>query len=223
MKKLTSFLKKLLGGFGLSISHSHQIQLNTRQMRSLLYLGAMFNRVRHLNGSIVECGVGKGRTLLYFSFLAENEGKNRKVWGFDSFQGFPEPSPNDASPRKAKKGEWSGNTPHDIYTILSRAGIASQYIKNNIKLVKGFVENTLSDYDNSPIALLHIDLDLYEAYKVTLTEMFPKIIDGGVVLFDEYNEPKWPGAKKAVDEYFKDSKYQIQKDDFSGKYFVIKN
>lgn len=66
-------------------------------------------------------------------------------------------------------------------------------------------------------------MDLYQSYKTCLEHLFPKVVSGGIVLFDEYDTPNWPGAKKAIDEYFKGTSYRPQKDAESGKYFLIKN
>jgi hypothetical protein len=45
---------------------------------------------------------------------------------------------------------------------------------------------------------------------------------GGIVMFDEYGSPKWPGATQAVNEYFGDKVKNFKKDDLSGKYYFVK-
>ena len=69
------------------------------------------------------------------------------------------------------------------------------------------MEDTLPhSYHGGDIAILHIDLDLYSAYKTTLNSLYSKVIKGGVILFDEYKSPiqykNFPGASIAVDEFF---------------------
>ena len=51
------------------------------------------------------------------------------------------------------------------------------------------------------IALLHLDVDLYQSYKDCLTHLFPKVASGGVILFDERESETYPGGKKAIDEF----------------------
>ena len=191
-------------------------------MQKLLYFDKMFDIISSVNGDIVECGIGRGGTFLILAFLTNKEKKERKLWGFDSFEGFPEPTIEDSSFRNPKKGEWSGTTPSDIFNFLKRTGIDKHFLENNIKLEKGFFHETLKSYKGDSIALLHIDADLYESYKVALKELFPRVNKGGVVLFDEYNNSKWPGATKAVDEYFERIEYKISYDKMSGKYYIIK-
>ena len=60
------------------------------------------------------------------------------------------------------------------------------------------------------ISLLHIDLDTYSGTKSALENFFPLVSKGGIVIFDEYGERGW-GESEAIDNYFRDSKYEIQK------------
>lgn len=198
------------------------MRFDTRQMRNVLLYQGVYDRIRHVPGAIVECGVGKGRSLAILAFLAETEKKDRVVWGFDSFEGFPEVSTHDASVRNPKQGDWAGTSVQDMTIILDTAGLAGYRAKGNISLVKGFFEDTVPHYDGGPIALLHVDCDLYDSYMVVLKQLFPFVAKGGVVLFDEYGSDKWPGATKAVDEFFSTTRYTLQQEPVSGKYFVIK-
>lgn len=104
-------------------------------------------------------------------------------------------------------------------------GVDEHIINNQITLVKGPFSQTLTQYSGGPIALLHIDADLYDSYKVSLENLWPKIAVGGIAAFDEYEEPDvWPGTRKAVDEYFsqKAEDVKICKDPISGKYYAVK-
>jgi hypothetical protein len=184
---------------------------------------ALFSKVLEIEGDIVECGIGWGKTFCILACLAKREGKDRLVWGFDSFEGFPNPTPEDASPRNPRKGEWKVINMNDIYRILYEAGLDGDFIKSNIKIEKGFFEDSLKGVKIQKIALLHLDVDLYKSYKECLEHLFPKVSRGGIVLFDEYADTaKFPGAKKAIDEYFKNTHYKLRKDTFSNKYYLIK-
>jgi hypothetical protein len=197
--------------------------MNVRQMKNFLYLQHFMGMIRDVDGAVVECGVGKGRTFLILSFLIGEEDKGRTIWGFDSFKGFPEPHVKDASPRNPKTGEWSGTSPEDIRRILRYAGIKPDFVGQRTMLISGFFENTMNKYDGKPIALLHIDADLYESYVTVLRALVPFVADGGVVLFDEYGTEKWPGATKAVDEFLSGTAWKLERHDRSGKYFFIKS
>ena len=54
------------------------------------------------------------------------------------------------------------------------------------------------------IALLHLDCDLYNSYKLCLERCWDYVNTGGVILFDEYHQnslEKFPGSKLAIDEF----------------------
>lgn len=197
---------------------------DVRWLRQFHYLSNMYDRVRDCDGDIVECGVGMGRTFLMFAYLlsADKEHAQRKLWGFDSFEGFPDPSVHDDSTRGAKKGDWSGATPAVFSGWMQGLGIKKEFLTTRTHIVPGFFNESLKKFPSRPIALLHIDADLYESYKDVLDVLFPNVVPGGVVLFDEYKDTKWPGATKAVDEYFSGKRYAISYDEIGKKYFVVK-
>jgi predicted O-methyltransferase YrrM len=95
-------------------------------------------------------------------------------------------------------------------------------IRNRVRLVKGFFQDTLPKYEGD-IALLHLDCDLYESYKLSLERLYRKVRPGGVIMFDEYDDARWPGATKAIDEFFADKPEKIEPHSrCTWKYFVVK-
>ena len=54
--------------------------------------------------------------------------------------------------------------------------------------------------DMPPVAFIHCDCDQYESYIAVLDHMWPLVVKGGAILFDDY--PYLAGAKKAVEERF---------------------
>ena len=212
----------LWGLFGYEIHSRYILPIHVRQLRLFSYLSRQFERIKSVEGDIVECGVGKGRTFLYLTHLSLDEKKHRLVWGFDSFEGFPEPTKEDDSFRKPKKGDWSDTSVGLIVGQLRRAGIPQKDSDACVRLIPGFFPDTFTEYKGGQVALLHVDVDLYQSYVDVLTFFFPKVSNGGVIMFDEYNHPKWPGATQAVDEFLKKTSLTLQHDAEIGKYFVVK-
>lgn len=220
MKKI---LKQILAHFGYKLFPVFTLPMRVRQMNLFLYFANRYTQIATVEGDLVECGVGKGRTMLYLTFLSLKEEKGRKVWGFDSFEGFPEPAKEDDSPRNPKKGDWSDTSMELVLGQLKRAGVPKEYVTSNVQLVKGFFPETFKQYDSSPIAILHVDVDLYQSYVDVLRFFYPMVSKNGLILFDEYDEPKWPGAKQAVDEFLKEQGQTLQFDASAHKYFVVKS
>jgi O-methyltransferase len=152
-------------------------------------------------------------------------GANRTVFALDSFEGFPEPSLQDKSPRNPKKGEWSESpnkqfnySVSNLLRILECAEL-SHYLKfeppeaifanaEKLRVIKGFFDKTTQTLELSQIALLHLDGDLYESVRAPLNNLANKIAVGGVVVIDDYKleketntEEAFPGARLAVNEF----------------------
>ena len=160
-------------------------------------------------GVIVECGVGVGFTLSILSNISE-----KKIYAFDSFEGFPE----DLSVKEDKNlfkvlkySKWN----YKLMTIdlvkknLLKNGILENDLDEKIIFNKGFFPKSFKGFDK-PISFLHLDVDLYQSYKDCLEFFYPKLLKGGMVTFDEYTvdyELKKKkgysfssGAKIAIDE-----------------------
>ena len=208
-------------------------QLNIGNIGNVIYWWKYFQIVSNVEGDIVECGIGRGRSLLVMSainsLLEKKEGGQRSVFGYDSFEGFPEPTKEDDSFRKPKKGEWSASpsgkyqyTQDFIRKVLTEGGIANA---NEIILTKGFFCDTLPHHPDRPIAILHVDGDLYLSYMDTLKYLYPKVSRGGLIVFDDFlakkeDEDRWPGARKAVEDFFGEQSKNIKVSERGTPYLI---
>ena len=174
-------------------------------------------------GAVVECGVFNGATLFTFAQYCKLTGIDRDIYGFDAFSGFPiEPHPYDKPLHfevLRKKGEITQEHYEQALKVLEmrkERHLAKEYWVTeektvferakdflNITLIKGDFKDTLRDFDK-PIAILRLDCDLYKSYLTVLNMLYTKVVSGGVIIFDEYYSLKYPGARIAVQEFFKD-------------------
>lgn len=75
---------------------------------------------------------------------------------------------------------------------------------NNIELIKGDFKNTMiSSSGTKKLMCALIDADLYESYKVSLPFIWEKLSANGLIFLDEYYSLKFPGARIATDNFFK--------------------
>jgi len=174
----------------------------------------LFRKTSGLTGDIVECGVFKGNSLMRwikFRALLGNE-FSRKIIAFDSFGEFPEPEGETDRTRVDEFIEETGGgqsiSREQLMGILEELGLSS-----NVELVEGNILKTVPLYvENNAhlkIALLHVDVDVYDATRVSLEQFYPAVVRGGVVVLDDYGA--MPGANKAIDEFFLDKSLNIQK------------
>ena len=73
-------------------------------------------------------------------------------------------------------------------------------------------EETLLNSNNVPekISILRLDTDFYESTKMELEVLFPRLEKNGILIIDDYGFKY--GARKAVDEYFKEKPFLIYVD-----------
>jgi hypothetical protein len=187
----------------------------------LMYFRDQVESVAQIPGDIVECGVSIGHGALIFLLLSEYVGVPRTYYGFDSFEGFPEPVAKDEQTPIEGPGFWA-NPPEAVMKVLRDGRVPEDWIRERVRLVKGWFQDTLPKY-NGKIALLHLDCDLYESYRFSLETLYDKVEHGGVIMFDEYEDKRWPGATKAINEFFARKPERVQPHHkCHWKYFVRK-
>lgn len=170
-----------------------------------------------VSGAVVECGVWRGGAIGAAAMVLESLGEKRPIYLFDTFEGMSKPTQEDRTFRgenamvefnEKKTGEessdWCMATLEDVCSNLKTLNLSL----NDIHFVKGMVENTIPDeIPREDIALLRLDTDWYKSTKHELTYLFPKLVDGGVLIIDDYGD--WQGARQAVDEYLDQHRIQM--------------
>ncbi|HVC95064.1 MAG TPA: TylF/MycF/NovP-related O-methyltransferase [Pirellulales bacterium] len=161
---------------------------------------------RHdVEGDIVECGVGKGGSVMAAAeTLAHFRSTDRKFYVYDTFVGMTPPGEYDfdyfgnhqskLDPRLLK---WQGS---DQYEVIRNKLRACRYPYDRFVLVKGPVEETLPGVAPEKIACLRLDTDFYESTRQELEHLYPRLVSGGVLTIDDYGH--YLGARKATDDYF---------------------
>ena len=229
VKVLLPLISKILRTAGFEIKKieppvSLWAGLGKNQIRRIFQY-EQFNKTRSVKGCIVECGVSGGNTLAYFSHLNKVNSGTRKVWAFDSFEGFPEASSHDGE--WFKKNGKPGYTKFTIEYVKSRLRVTKLTDReiDDINFIKGWIPQSFNEYDGGPVSLLNLDVDLYQSIKDSLEYFWPLISKGGVVLLDEYtfgtDMERWPGAKIAIDEFCTKNDIEVQIH-YTGKAYLEK-
>jgi hypothetical protein len=175
----------------------------------------IFKRVQNLPGSIIDLGVFHGGSTFTFAKLCEifcPTDIKKTIYAFDTFSGFTSLSSQDGPEDKAT-GKVAGGygVPNGLMDELEDAKKAMDHDRHlsgveRIKFIKGDVCETVPKFmrekEGLKIALLNLDLDLYEPTKVALEQFVPSMVKGGVIIIDQYADNNFSGETKAVDEYF---------------------
>jgi hypothetical protein len=194
----------------------------------------VFKLVQDLPGDIVECGVYKGSSLLAFARFVETfctGDRTRKVLGFDHFKGLADRSDKDGlNERVGNTADgWNPAQFRETLFALVEAFNKDSFVpaRARIELVDGDVRETApayaAEHPGLRIALLHLDMDLYEPTLAALEAFWPRLLTGGVVLLDEYAIREWPGETEALEAFFGGKPPRIRKFGWAsapGGYFV---
>lgn len=149
-----------------------------------LYIAWFYSKaLEDLNGDFVECGVFAGETSF---FMAKNCKTNLHL--FDSWEGVTDFTEHD--------NEFYRENPFRT-DIESAQKTMAQF--ENVIFHHGPVPH---EFDTvSQISFLHIDLDNYSPTKLTLEQMWDKVVEGGVVMVD-FHDSFASGAEKATRDFF---------------------
>jgi len=184
----------------------------------------LFKKILHVKGSIVECGVYKGGGVLSWakiSDILEPYNFLRKIYGFDTFEGFPSVSPIDNFGEMAKDVSKIGylKLDYDVQVELEKCIVKynSERLLNHqekIHLFKGDANETIPKFlDNNPhvlVSLLYLDFDIYTPTLTAIKNFISKMPKGAIIAFDELNDAKFPGETSALLECLDINKYNIE-------------
>jgi hypothetical protein len=178
-----------------------------KTMTRLITLYELFKLAMPVKGSIVECGVFRGFGLMTWAHLSavlEPANLTRRIYGFDTFDGFPSVSDRDANSLKTPAaGELKADS-FDELTRLIELYDLDRFLGHiaKVHLVKGDLVRTvprfIEEHQHLVISLLFLDVDLYEPTKVALQTFVPRMPKGSIIAFDEMDNPIWPGETKAA-------------------------
>jgi O-methyltransferase len=148
-----------------------------------------------LQGDVVECGVFRGGTALLEArtMAAAGQTPSRRLHLFDSFQGMGANMTDDDSFRP---GDFGRTSPEHVRSLVAPYPFVDMHV--------GYIPDTFKGLDLRQIAWAHVDLDLYKSIRDAIDYLYPRLVPGGFLIFDDYGFPSCPGARRAVDEAFAD-------------------
>lgn len=174
---------------------------------TITWKAAQISIAELVEGDYLEFGVFRGRSFVQAFRSIQNAyhtwskdsvhsprhvEKVREMWNrmrffaFDSFLGLPEPSGFDCDSADFAKGQYA-YTSDGFLNNLKR----SEVNLSKVIAVPGWFEetciaDTIKTHNIKAASIVHIDCDLYESAKIVLKFIEPLLVDGTVLIFDDW-------------------------------------
>lgn len=138
-------------------------------------------------GLIAEVGVYKGGSLKVLAKLFDD----RPVIGFDTFTGLPEEHWNEEELHKP--GDFNDTSIESVQEFLRDCP--------NVVLVEGVFPYSAIPFKDKEFALVHADMDFYLGTTLCIEWFWPRLVKGGIIVFDDYKWANCPGVQRALGEF----------------------
>jgi len=143
-----------------------------------------------MEGEAAEVGVYKGGSARLLAEIFDV--KSKTIHLYDTFCGMP---PTDPRHDLYDKGSFNDTSFDSVLSFLEGC--------HNIKIYPGIFPETAQIMNKSKFCFVHIDVDIYRSVADCCDFFYPRLVNGGVMIFDDYGCTSCPGARLAVDGYFK--------------------
>lgn len=195
------------------VENAFYLQSHPSRLAKLLAHYELYRKILALPGDVIEAGVYKGASLMRFAAFRDvlETAHARAIVGFDAFGAFPREAVKGASDQSFIDGFEGAGGPG-----ISREGLEAALSAkghDNVTLVEGDIFAQLPAYlEAAPatrIALLHLDMDVYEPTAFAIAQLKARMVTGGLIVFDDYGMVE--GATRAADELASELGVSLQK------------
>jgi hypothetical protein len=209
-----SYLQELEKYFGESIGSNVEKLENfckyvpRQRLTNFISKYEIFKMVLPVQGSIIECGVLFGGSLFTWAQLSailEPVNHQRKIVGFDTFEGISSLSKEDEKGKSdfLNDEELSVDSYSDILKAIKLYDMNRNLSHiEKVIIVKGDITNSAPKFvEENPhlvVSLLYLDVDIFRPTVTALKHFLPRMPKGAVIVFDELNSENWPGETIAV-------------------------
>jgi len=174
----------------------------------------IYKKILELPGDIIECGVYKAASAIRWATFRElcESKRSRRLVCFDAYGDFPTSSVRGTDDQLFTEAftadGGSGLSLDEVKSIF-----AHKKLDENTLFIKGDVRASIPAWleknTHARFSLVHLDMDVYEPTSSALTDLWPRIVRGGIVVIDDYNTVG--GATRAIDEFLRDKNIRLQK------------
>jgi hypothetical protein len=206
--QLLEIATSLLPQYGHQWNIHNLVTLKRQSLSRILYYNDLYQKIVGIPGVICEFGVQWGATLAQLINLRgiyEPFNHSRKIFGFDTFEGFSVVDKKDGGFSNVGDYATLQNYEETLekLLLLHESFSPISHIKK-FELIKGDASATiniwLENNQHAIVAMAIFDMDVYKPTKDVLENIIPRLTKGSILVFDELNCQHFPGETRAVDE-----------------------
>ena len=156
-------------------------------------LWSLVRETSTLGGDILEVGVWRGGTGCLMAKQASLARPAARVFLCDTFKGVVKAGTED---RRYTGGEHADTSMSIVQKLADTMGLG------NVELLEGiFPEATGDRIAERRLSVCHIDVDVYESAKQVAEWVWPRLLPGGVIVYDDYGFHTCEGITKLVNQH----------------------
>ncbi len=158
--------------------------------------------VKKLPGDFVECGVSTGALSRAVIEYIDFSSLGKTFYLLDTYEGLV---PEQITEKEFDAGinDYLGSYKNNYEQVLETFKLFP------IKIIKGAIPGTLKQCDAQKICYLSIDMNVVEPEIAAANFFWDKMVNGGVIILDDYGFAKHIEQKKAFDQFAKERAVDI--------------
>lgn len=168
------------------------VDLNTRARRDCLEKIAMILEDKEVSGAVAELGVYRGD----FAKVINTVFPERKLYLFDTFEGFPEEDMNYETENNLLLNTVGKLSNTSVEYVMGRMPHPERCV-----IRKGYFPETAAGLEDERYAFVNIDVDLYKPILAGLEYFWPRMAENGYIFVHDYFSFSYAGTKKAIEEF----------------------
>lgn len=177
-----------------------------------------FDLASSVDGDIVECGSAHCGTSIVLAQHAISRGVRKVVFACDSYQGF------DEAELAREHALGLSDVPSSAFKSASYdyvvRKIAALGMDQWVIPVRGYFQETLPRL-SGPFCMALIDCDLRESLLFAARAVWPRLSGGGRILFHDYLNPGFKGAREGTDQFIQAKRSEISNSEHVGDFYVV--
>ncbi len=155
-------------------------------------LWQLVDETSKLEGALIEVGVWRGGSGALIANKAKLSGITDNVYLCDTFAGVVKAGKKDS---RYKGGEHADTSKQVVEDLINKMKL------DNVKILIGvFPEETSHHMHENVFRFCHVDVDVYQSAKDIVEWLWPKLVIGGIVVFDDYGFFECNGVTKYVNQ-----------------------